>query len=104
MKLPRPKSITCPKCGKTSWHPKDILEGYCGNCHEFHDNMNAGQLITQMAAEIERSLPPLASGDATVFSVELLDERGRTIAHLPLQQPMRLLPGGTASFTFEVET
>ena len=29
-------SITCPKCGKTSYHPRDIAENYCGNCHEFH--------------------------------------------------------------------
>jgi hypothetical protein len=25
--------ITCPVCDKTSWHPKDVIEGYCGNCH-----------------------------------------------------------------------
>lgn len=28
-------SITCPRCGKTSYHPKDIEQGYCGNCHDF---------------------------------------------------------------------
>lgn len=26
-------SITCPSCGLTSYHPKDIEVGYCGNCH-----------------------------------------------------------------------
>lgn len=31
-------SITCPKCQKTSYHPKDISEKYCGNCHEFWGN------------------------------------------------------------------
>ena len=25
--------ITCPLCGKTSYHPRDIEEGYCGLCH-----------------------------------------------------------------------
>jgi ribosomal protein S27AE len=25
-------SITCPKCGRTSYHPKDIAEHYCGVC------------------------------------------------------------------------
>lgn len=25
--------ITCPVCGKTSYHPQDIKEGYCGYCH-----------------------------------------------------------------------
>ncbi|MBO0743600.1 MAG: hypothetical protein J2P43_01180 [Candidatus Dormibacteraeota bacterium] len=28
-----PRSITCPICGRTSWHPTDVAEGYCGNCH-----------------------------------------------------------------------
>lgn len=27
------ESITCPRCGMTSWHPKDVEEGYCGHCH-----------------------------------------------------------------------
>jgi len=29
------ESITCPECGMTSYHPKDIEEGYCGNCHDW---------------------------------------------------------------------
>jgi len=28
-------SITCPECGMTSYHPKDIEYGYCGNCHAY---------------------------------------------------------------------
>lgn len=27
--------ITCPKCGRTSYNPMDIAEGYCGNCHDW---------------------------------------------------------------------
>lgn len=30
-------SITCPKCGRTSYHIDDIRHRYCGNCHEYHD-------------------------------------------------------------------
>lgn len=30
-------SITCPDCGLTSYHPGDIAERYCANCHRFHD-------------------------------------------------------------------
>jgi hypothetical protein len=26
-------SITCPRCGLTSHHPKDAEEGYCARCH-----------------------------------------------------------------------
>ena len=28
-------TITCPRCGMTSAHPKDIEQGYCGNCHDW---------------------------------------------------------------------
>jgi hypothetical protein len=27
------RSITCPRCGLTSWHSVDVREGFCGNCH-----------------------------------------------------------------------
>lgn len=27
--------IVCPACGRTSFHPQDIVRGYCGHCHEF---------------------------------------------------------------------
>lgn len=23
----------CPVCGMTSYHPKDVEQGFCGNCH-----------------------------------------------------------------------
>ena len=25
----------CPQCERTSYHPMDVQEGYCGACHEF---------------------------------------------------------------------
>jgi ribosomal protein L37E len=28
-------SITCPRCGRTSYNPNDIREGYCGFCHDW---------------------------------------------------------------------
>lgn len=27
--------ITCPQCSMTSYHPEDIRQGYCGNCHHW---------------------------------------------------------------------
>jgi ribosomal protein L37E len=33
-------SIQCPRCGRRSWHPKDIAEQYCGFCHLFHTEMD----------------------------------------------------------------
>lgn len=35
-------SITCPRCGFTSYHPRDIAERYCGMCHEFRDGCDGG--------------------------------------------------------------
>ena len=28
-------SFTCPRCGMTSHHPRDVQEGYCGACHDW---------------------------------------------------------------------
>ena len=28
-------SFTCPSCGRTSYHPEDVANGYCGACHAF---------------------------------------------------------------------
>lgn len=29
------KGFTCPQCGRTSYNPNDLREGYCGNCHDW---------------------------------------------------------------------
>jgi hypothetical protein len=28
-------SFTCPRCGRTSHHPDDARNGYCGACHDW---------------------------------------------------------------------
>lgn len=28
---------TCPRCKRVSYHPRDIQERYCSNCHDFYD-------------------------------------------------------------------
>lgn len=33
---PIPPSITCPRCLRTSFHPEDIAQRYCGACHQYH--------------------------------------------------------------------
>lgn len=30
-----PLPFTCPRCRRTSHHPEDAKNGYCGNCHAF---------------------------------------------------------------------
>jgi len=40
-RLGRPRlvlGIRCHTCGRTSLHPKDIEERYCGACHVFHED------------------------------------------------------------------
>lgn len=32
---PRYPSITCPRCGATSYHPEDKRQGYCAICTDF---------------------------------------------------------------------
>jgi ribosomal protein L37AE/L43A len=34
----RPRSFTCPSCGRTSDHPTDVAQRYCAACHRFLDS------------------------------------------------------------------
>lgn len=38
-----PESITCPRCGRTSYNIKDIQEGYCGHCQWWTSHPVLGQ-------------------------------------------------------------
>lgn len=33
--MPERPSFTCPRCGRTSYNPHDVIYGYCGACHDF---------------------------------------------------------------------
>jgi hypothetical protein len=39
--------FTCPTCSRTSYHPEDARQGYCGACHGF-----TGQLVLDMALRL----------------------------------------------------
>ncbi len=32
-------SFTCPDCRWRSYHPEDVKNAYCGNCHQFKVEM-----------------------------------------------------------------
>jgi hypothetical protein len=34
-------AIQCLVCNEISYHPTDVSERYCANCHEFHADMMA---------------------------------------------------------------
>jgi hypothetical protein len=40
----RENRITCLRCGMTSAHDRDVLEAFCGNCHQFHAQMRAHEM------------------------------------------------------------
>jgi broad specificity phosphatase PhoE len=34
-------AIQCLTCLYISYHPQDVSQHYCGNCHRFHDDVEA---------------------------------------------------------------
>lgn len=62
-------SITCPRCGKTSYHPDDVKQGYCGNCHDWTQLGTSGaKIINNMPRDrdaLAQQLGPLRNPDGT---------------------------------------
>lgn len=42
-------SITCPRCGRTSYNPNDVREQWCGNCSDYHPGKMPGWLREDFA-------------------------------------------------------
>lgn len=42
--MPDQPSITCPRCGFTSFHPEDIRQGYCGRCNWWTSDETLGDV------------------------------------------------------------
>lgn len=106
-------SITCPKCLRTSHHPMDIREGYCGACHDWTSHpakeitgmsttkitvRAEGQHMTldELSSAVQRAHRLNAPGDALVkaeASLEgLFDMKAGpgafiTAVHLTLEEP-----------------
>ena len=63
-------SITCPRCQMTSYNPNDVLNGYCGNCHDFTSSPVPGTRGAQLLA--------LNGGESSVAAGSMvLQERQR---------------------------
>ena len=43
--------FTCPRCGRTSHHPRDLAEGYCGACHAFTAGLAQPLTPSEIAAQ-----------------------------------------------------
>jgi hypothetical protein len=39
------RSITCPRCALTSYHPEDVRQLYCGYCHWWTSDPVLGMLM-----------------------------------------------------------
>lgn len=88
-------SITCPRCGRTSYHPEDIRQGYCGACHWWTSDEQLGPLYDRVhppedeaREEIATALadPSLRTSNADEMAANLiwrLGKRGLGIMRLP---------------------
>lgn len=52
-------SITCPRCGRTSYSPGDIANDYCGWCHWWTSDDMLGQPEVIADAEEQGAIRPL---------------------------------------------
>lgn len=58
-------SITCPRCGRTSYNLNDIVERYCGNCHWWTSDPQLAHLIDerqQLTDEVDIPIPDDVKG------------------------------------------
>lgn len=72
-------SYTCPDCGKTSQHPEDERQGYCGNCHRFASDRDA------IAAVVEYRSPHLTAEDYA-----FVEANAKRLAAKPMPEHIRL--------------
>lgn len=65
-------SITCPVCGRTSYHPKDIHHHYCSHCHAFHTDIN------------DRPVPLEHMRQAIIRAAQQWEERNASVPENPM--------------------
>lgn len=49
-------AFTCPRCGRTSYHPSDVEEGYCGYDHDWTRGDLEDGLLAQRTLDDGRHL------------------------------------------------
>ncbi|HEY7009046.1 MAG TPA: hypothetical protein VH395_08910 [Jatrophihabitantaceae bacterium] len=52
-------SFTCPRCGRTTYHPDDVAHGYCGACHWWTGDPELGAPEVIEQAELEGQIDPI---------------------------------------------
>jgi hypothetical protein len=61
----QPPGFSCPKCGRTSHHPDDIREGYCGACHDWTGTPAGGATATIPLSGTDPANLTIALGDGS---------------------------------------
>ena len=62
-------SFTCPRCGRTSHHPDDVREGYCGACRDW----TRGEITGPLADVVAAAMGVVMTVDPAAPAVRLLE-------------------------------
>jgi hypothetical protein len=82
--MTKDRNITCPLCGRTSWHPMDVKERYCGACHKWHDQFTTTELLGALAVVMRhRDHTPHNLIVATLHARALVRALKRRNVHFP---------------------
>ena len=46
-------AFTCPRCSRTSHHPTDLIEGYCGRCHDWTGSDPMPDVVGRFGEELD---------------------------------------------------
>jgi hypothetical protein len=68
------KSITCLRCNRTSHHPKDVKNHYCGWCCAFHDDIWPPARAAWLKSPPPTEPPGHAKGQPTHGKMRTLEE------------------------------
>jgi hypothetical protein len=101
--------FTCPRCGRVSQHPDELVQGYCGACHAFTGEADRDRLRFRLYVErrvvderwvnLAREFVERASelGDAQNLLARQASEAG-LVWHVEVFDPSR--PPGMAYLRF----
>lgn len=86
-------AFTCPVCHRTSYHPQDEAEGYCGACHDFTGILPGMRIVEDPAVpegEIRLVYGPTGQSVGRIISVEADDNGIAVTAQLDPPEADRL--------------
>lgn len=71
--------IDCATCGSRSFHPRDVIEAYCGRCHVFHADAEHAERFAFGAMTHTSLAPPLTSADLARIAEQLEPPQRRLV-------------------------